>query len=99
MTQLKEGIFIERFDTTEEVYEGLKKNDLYAGSPNKIYMGKTSEISEGLVSNYVSYIDNPENNDKNIHFKNYNHSFLGVETAKESIKSACNKEYCIIYKK
>lgn len=98
ITNTKDNIFIEGFDD----YLSLMSWTNCALNPihwqNIIYSGKTSEIPEELAREYISFIDNPENNGKDIPFKNYSHRFLGVKTAKESIQSACNQNYCVIYK-
>ena len=46
----------------------------------------TNDITEEQCESIVGFINNPENNG-DIPYKNYNHNFLGVETAKESLQS------------
>lgn len=98
---LKGDFWIRGFDTNEEVYN-FKDSICFLGEPVPyIYIGKTSEISEEMAKRCVEI-------HPNIGFKNYNvPSHIKIKdwtsnwdkfTAKESIQSACDKEYCIIYK-
>ena len=63
---------------------------------NLIYSGKASEISEEIAEEFVEWSEF----DKGIkQYYNYIDDYYPHRTAKESIQSACDKEYCIIYKK
>jgi len=96
-TNLKDNIWIEGFD---DRYECACM--AYNGFP-LLYEGKTSEIPEELAKECVSkMISNNPPLDQEIKFrgKYYNYSSISnyCKTATESIQSACNKEFCIIYK-
>lgn len=90
---LKDKIWIEGFDSIT-LGEQVVLND---GSipKNPIYFGKTSEIPEETVKDYIvankgAYL---------LIYKNYSTSHHNwFKTIQESILSACDKPYCIIYK-
>lgn len=89
-TNLKENIWIEGFDTNQQIYN-FKDNICFAGEPVPyLWMGKTSEIPEDVAKKCVLP---PVNG-----YRNYANMWINVNTAKESIQSACSQEYCIIYK-
>lgn len=85
-TNLKDNIWIEGFNS----FTGLSFALVAGVKP--IYSGKTSEISEELAKECVEWSEF----DKDI--LSYYHYSKAFKTAKESIQSACDKEYCIIYK-
>ena len=60
-----------------------------------IYAGKTSDISEEIAKECVGCFKNEYYLDYSSEIK-YLYEF---KTAKGSIQSACNQEYCIIFKK
>ena len=90
---LKDNIFIEGFDNQLDVYNSSIDLCLNLGNFSILYEGKSSEIPEDLVKKCVTKT-------RLRNFKNYKtFRFCGLPfTAKESIQSACDKEYCIIYK-
>ena len=103
MVNLKDDIWIKGFDTIEAKNDELRY--LCHVSENMlselIYAGKTSDISEEIAKECVEVTATGL-------FKNYIRSDEKVQdygmqpistTAKESIQSACNREYCIIFKK
>ena len=100
-TELRPGIFIEGFDDVALWNRKL----CYLGQVSEkdvelLYQGKTSEIPEELAKECVELL--AETSYGNF-YRNYQYnkpqpvSFTKC-TAKESIQSACNQEYCIIYK-
>jgi len=92
--KLKQGIFIEGFD--ESIYLDCA-SDIGINLYVVIYKGKTSEISEELAKICVKYSGNSIKDytlSKEPHPQVYDNKF----NAKESIQSACNQKYCIIYK-
>ena len=94
-TQLKDNIFIEGFDSNEELYN-FKNNLCIVGEPLPyIWLGKTSEIPEEIAKECVNkVIDDHGRMDG---YENYNSPII-LNAPKESIQSACNQTYCIIYK-
>lgn len=86
----KERIWIEGYNSMRNT-EFIK--DIYGDK--YIYSGKTSEISEDLAEEVVE--SGVIGGVSGIWYKDYGDIFE-FKTAKESIQSACNKEYCIIYK-
>ena len=103
MTNTKDDIWSEGFDIIEAKNDKLRY--LCHVSENMlselIYAGKTSDISEEIAKECVEVTATGL-------FKNYIWSDEKVQdygmqpistTAKESIQSACNQEYCIIFKK
>lgn len=106
-TNLKDNIYIEGFDSLESGY--IIQDIIAKKCEEFIYAGKTSEIPEELAEEYVVYDDYSDEYAYKGCFRNYknfnsdgdiiNYEVqVGFETAKESIQSACDKEYCIIYK-
>ena len=99
MTNTKDNIWIEGFDNNQTAFAAFEE---LAGLPNEtIYAGKTSDIPEEIAKECVEVTATGL-------FKNYIWSDEKVQdygmqpistTAKESIQSACNREYCIIFKK
>lgn len=94
MVNLKENIWIQGFDQQYIFsYQLFHEGEV-------IYQGKTSEIHEKIAKECVHKFNNNA-------FKDYSVNFNGIRdiihvykiTAKKSIQSACNQEYCIIYKK
>ena len=109
--ELKEGIFIEGFDDKKEFDMKLHYLVFNAPAPYRegkiipiLYEGKTSEISEEIAREYVDFGVCSDSGPHGLGYfpyyreypKELNESCLF--TAKESIKSACSEEYCIIYK-
>lgn len=109
MINLKDNIWIEGFDS--ELFMQSNLYSLKCLVYEEIYSCKTSEIPEeiakecviefGLCKGYELDDGTILNEDVSFGFKNYKEGFgeLDFKTAKESIQSACDKEYCIIYKK
>ena len=103
-TQLKDNIFIEGFVTQTGVdlellsdnKKFLRDDILDEFNPNLIYEGKTSEIPEDIAKECVlNWRTNELYNNYKISSQYEEYMF---KTAKESIQSACNQTYCIIYK-
>lgn len=98
-TNLKGNIWVEGFDTNEEVYN-FKDTICFVGEELPyLYIGKTSEITEELAKECVEYYI------QRCKYKNYNSDKLiegiklnGFNYSIQSIISACDKKYCIIYK-
>lgn len=89
MINLKSNIWIEGFIT--EISWDLFSDNI---EPDKIlFSGLTSEIIDHV--NYVERMSifTPQYRDYKKTHSDY------FETAKESFESACNKKYCVIYKK
>ena len=103
---LKDNIWIEGFDTLDWLNAHIFPLEYF----EILYKGKTSEIPEELVEECViqfclckgTPLDDGSILQEDIYFgfKNYKPGFgvVDFETPKESIQSACDKEYCIIYK-
>lgn len=87
---LKDNIWIEGFNNILSVHDyetWYNEDELY----NVLFSGKTSEISEEVAKECVyirPYVNTYLRYDKSGH----------LFSAKESIKSACPEEYCIVYK-
>ena len=86
---LKANIWIKGFNSGSEMLN-------LVSDKNFIYAGKTSEISEQEAKECVDRFSalNP------ILFVNYKNAFYiesQFKTAKESIESACDNKYCVIY--
>lgn len=96
-TELKPNIFIEGFNEKDlQVLCGMEVED---SGHVLLYEGKTSEIPEELAKEYVEYYI------QRCKHKNYNPDKLlegiklnGFNYATQSIQSACQQEFCIIYK-
>ena len=111
MKNLKDNIWIEGFDTNYEVYSFKDTICFFGEATPHIYIGKTSEIPEELAKECVIQFGLCKGTqlddgiillgDVYFGFKNYKPGFgvVDFETPKESIQSACDKEYCIIYKR
>lgn len=103
MVNLKDNIWIEGYDNQGDLGYGYfcLAADRSYDLKNILYQGKTSEILEELAKECVDKFSAllP------ILYWNYStpypHYYINCEfkTAKESIQSACDKEYCIIFKK
>jgi hypothetical protein len=70
-----------------------------------LYEGKTSEIPEELAKELVDTIPHifygmriTDTSGNNVLFKNYKINKFVKRSGKRSIQSACNQEFCIIYK-
>ena len=99
-TNLGTGYIIEGFNTLKEVVREQIGRDKTKEFRETLYEGKTSEIPEEIAKEcveltstglYKSYMWNDD--------KVEEHGIQPLSnTAKESIQSACNQTYCIIYK-
>ena len=110
MTNLKDNIWIIGFDSQDNNYKNNKMTafllDFLSYDLDRIiYSGKTSEISEEIlrnvcelqnVFNTLEYISQDINRYKNYKVTKFTYYDC---TVKESVQIACDKEYCIIYKK
>ncbi len=95
-TNLKENIWIEGFDDNFGLGYRAKNATYFKEC---LYYGKTSEIPEEIAKRHIKN----DGDSLGEWFKDYSSSIdnnppYSKETAKESIQSACDKEYCIIYK-
>jgi hypothetical protein len=109
MVNLKDNIWIEGFDNNQVAFTAFEKMTQLANGT--IYAGETRSIPEELAGEYVqqnglvkgTQLDDGIIVGEDVFFgyKNYKEGFgiLEYRTAKESIQSACDKEYCIIIKK
>lgn len=88
MVMIKPYIWIEGFGSIEVISERL--TSILDTVDILIYSGKVSEITEELAKECVcGYATG---------YFEYSSTLWNInETAKESIKSACKEEYCIIY--
>ena len=93
---LKDNIFIEGFDNELDVYDRSIDLCIDLGNFSILYEGKTSEIPEELLDFLLSE-DCPKE-ESHYNYKDFLGNLCIHTTAKESIQSACDKEYCIIYK-
>lgn len=99
---LKDNIWIQGFDTSDECFTPVAQ--FYPDKlDNVLYEGKTSEIPEELVKKCVEKNNSLgyKNYTKEQQFKEIPIRNLIVDYSLppiESIQSACNKEYCVIYK-
>lgn len=95
---LKDDIWIEGFDSIDLANYFLKGVN-YTQSKDKyvVYVGKTSEIPEEVAKECVFEIISTSYPYRQycLEFKNRTALFVN---AKQSIQSACDKPYCIIYK-
>lgn len=94
---LRDNIWIEGFERKSLIYDRILQ---LGGEQDILYKGKTSEIPEDLAKKCVHFYF-PFDHDYTKLFKDYlleDESINNFNTAKESIQSACDKEYCIIYK-
>ena len=89
MVRLKDNIWIEGFCNIE------KYDEMIVSISAILYHGKTSDIPEEIAKECVGCFKNEYYLDYSSEIK-YLYEF---KTAKESIQSACNQEYCIIFKK
>ena len=103
---LKENIWIEGFNTSEELYK-FKDSICFVGEKEPyIYLGKLLEIPEELAKSIVETIPHiyggiriTDNCGNDVLFKNYKINEFVKRSGIRSIKSACIDKYCIIYKK
>lgn len=92
-TNLKDNIWIEGYNNRVYPITALNREDVY----DVLYAGKTSEIPEDVVKECLAF---PLMGDF-VDYSSHNSecpSYIAVSTIKESIQSACDKPYCIIYK-
>lgn len=100
---LKDNIWIEGFDEFTFAYE--KYNDLVELPNGTIYGGKTKNIPYSVAENCVkSYIvDKGSDSERTSGYFDYNRNekskwVASYDSPIDSIKSACDYEYCLIYK-
>lgn len=105
-TELKDGIWIEGFNSEHEFRRLLYGRRGISFSIDLIYQGKTSEIPEDVAKKCVKTAplifdgyDLVDNCGNNVVFKNYETGGFGKRSGIRSIQSACKEPYCIVYKK
>lgn len=92
MKNLKDNIWIEGF--VKKIDLSLRSDIYFEDTHDVIYQGKTSEIPEEIARECV------KNFGITLFYYDYRDlMYQKFETAKESIQSACDKPYCIIYKR
>lgn len=110
-TELKDNIWIKGLDSIP-ILKDIKDSDmLYNGVLHIIYSGKTSKIPEEMLQQVVHSSICVNSVDNLVRYADYSSNTVNLKvrgkltkvnksfaTAKESIQSACNKEFCIIYK-
>ena len=101
MVNLKDNIWIEGFDMHEVGHFMVTKDRNFIGDIAKeiIYSGNTSDIPEEIAKECVKHIDSLGEGYGGYFDYNSKDWMYHLNTAKESIQSACNQEYCIIFKK
>lgn len=97
---LKDNIWIKGFNSYEDYIDILycDSDDYNKKLESAIYYGKTLEIPEEIGKKCVDILP-PIANFGDWCFKNYSNKEKFCTHPKESIQSACDYEYCIIYKK
>ena len=93
MVRLKDNIWIEGFCNIE------KYDEMIVSISAILYHGKTSDIPEEIAKECVKCIDSLGEGYGGYFDYNSKDWMYHLNTAKESIQSACNQEYCIIFKK
>lgn len=106
MVNLKDNFWIEGFDIHEVGYFMRTKDGNFIGDVAKeiVYSGNASDIPEEIAKECVDIDYSGEYWEGMWQYSGYrnfddNIPYDHVSTAKESIQSACNQEYCIIFKK
>ena len=89
MKNLKDNIWIEGFCNIE------KYDEMIVSLSAILYHGKTSDVPEEIAKECVDWHEFDSDHKLYYNYDGTNWKY----TAKESIKSACNQEYCIIFKK
>ena len=94
---LKGNIYIKGFDKNNPFDKKNNDGDFFnhfhkLKDENIIYIGKTFDISEDVAQQCVNSINSN-------HYEDYTNFNSFVDTAKESILSACKQKFCIIYRK
>ena len=91
-TNLKDNIWIEGFDTESDLKYHHRRRTIYAG--------RTSEIPEKLIEECAELLspNHPISLWRNYKYDKPQPVSIARATAKQSIQSACDKPYCVIYK-
>lgn len=92
MINLKNDVYITGFDDEQAAFSEFERLTQLANEI--IYAGKTLDITEEIAEN-IAYKGELCEYYWNEILDDYDKTI----TAKESIQSACSKEYCIIFKK
>ena len=95
MVNLKDNVWIEGFDMEIDIAYYELAEAIGGGMKDFIYKGKTSDIPEDIAKECVDWHEFDLDHKLYYNYDGTNWKY----TAKESIKSACNQEYCIIFKK
>lgn len=98
-TNLKDNIWIDGFDTKEQYNYACFGFSVLENDNAILYNGEMSDISEEIAKKYVVRIERNGDRSVFVFYKNYNGTIDAFPTAQRSIKSACDKKYCIIYTK
>lgn len=96
--ELKPEIFIEGFDKEWEYRQRLYGNKGISNSIELLYQGRTNKIHEELASQCCKYQNSYEGKPFYKEYGGITWATYPHEKAKESIQSACQNEFCIIYK-
>jgi hypothetical protein len=110
--ELKPNIILEGFDDKREFDMKLHYLTFNAPLPHRegkvipvLYEGKTSKMSEELAKELVDTIPHifygkrvVDTDGNDVLFKNYKINKFAKRSGKRSIQSACQNEFCIIYK-
>ena len=94
-TNLGTGYIIEGFNTLKEVVREQIGRDKTKEFRETLYEGKTSEIPEDIAKECVTLYHEGQEDET---YTNYSGFEFYCLTLLESIQSACNQTYCIIYK-
>jgi len=106
MINLKNNIYIAGFNKNNPFDKKNGENELFNTFHNLldkdiIYIGLTKDITEEIALNCVNFMnfDSDIINGDYDAYEDYSNFDCWVDTAKESILSACKDKYCIIFRK
>ena len=91
---LKDDIWLMEFDINEEMLCKLTELNLH----DVIYAGKLDNITEEIAKKCADCFRNNVDDEYYLDYSCKQDFIFEFKTAKQSIKSACDKKYCIIYK-
>ena len=99
MKNLKDNIWIKGFYKEIDIAYYELAEAIGGGMKDFIYKGKTSDIPEEIAKECVKHIGSLGEGYGGYFDHNSKDWMYHLNTSKESIQSACNQEYCIIFKK